>query len=87
MITYNQPKLATFNIDSNKYDPKKMEWIQHVEEHIIIGETFDCYTTKYLHSVTGYWNDMGRYKTECTTALGIHKSRLVQWEPIQLKLL
>jgi hypothetical protein len=87
MIRYAQHKKGLFNIDTNVYDVTgERGWIQKEEESVIVGETYDCYITRFLTTSTGYWDDNGKYEAHYTMAIGIHKSRFIKWLPFQIKL-
>jgi hypothetical protein len=74
-----------FNLNTDVYHPK-IGWVQKQEELVIIGETYDSYTIRYLTSSAPYWDTNGRYEAHSTTAIGVHKSRFIKWLPTQMQL-
>ncbi|NNV54554.1 hypothetical protein [Limnovirga soli] len=85
MIRYAQPRKGLFNLNTEEYHPK-IGWVQKQEALVIIGETACSYTCRYLTSSIPYWDEYGRYEAHATTAVGVHKSRLVKWLPTQIQL-
>jgi len=81
---YENPRKAIFMIDTNEYGPHG--WINQEEEHTIIGECDDSYTTKLVPSGHGEWVGDTVIQLTYILPIGIHKSRFVRWIDTQLNL-
>ncbi|RYG33496.1 MAG: hypothetical protein EOO01_33150 [Chitinophagaceae bacterium] len=85
MKRYDQPKVGVFKITTDKYEPG-VGWVLKEEEHRIIGETKYDYITRFLTTSCPYSDDLGCYEAHYTIAIGIHKSRFVEWKTTQTSL-
>lgn len=83
MIKYKNPKKGLFNIPGESFD--NGSWDVEAEREII-GEDEDIYITEFRVGEFPYNDQHGKYTAVCTYWLGVHKSRLIKWLDIQLKM-
>ena len=86
---YDIPKVGFFRVEkpNGKYILPG-GWEQIVEKHLIIGEDDTTYINGLQPYEEGRWigeEYVENYK-QCILPIGIHKSRLIKWEPTQLSL-
>jgi len=84
-VQYPEPKKALFRVETNEFK-LPIGWIQREEEHVIIGETDDCFIYKLLPTKQGEWVGDVVIQREFILPIGVHKSRFVRWIPTQLPL-
>lgn len=81
---YSTPLIGIFNIDTNVYGDTG--WIYKHQQHLIIGETDDCYIHTLKYSEISFWEDDKRWTEKSILPLGIHKTKFVKWISQQLDL-
>lgn len=84
MQFFSHPKQGIFKINTNKYGATG--WIYIEETRTIIGKCGDLYVERIYESITGYWDEYGKYDAVACTPLGIHESYFVKWINNQLEL-
>lgn len=81
---YAEPVAGLFGIDAGEWGVNG--WVVRNDLITIIGETEDTYVYRLLETGHGEWVGEEVIEYEYVLPIGVHKSRLIRWEGIQLLL-
>ena len=84
-IKYDTPKVGVFTKETGEYK-SPFGWVQTEEKISIIGETDTTYCYRLLETGHGEWVGEKVIHRKYILPIGVHKSRLIKWLPVQLSL-
>lgn len=86
-IKYPTPRKGLFSVEKPNGEYILPDgWEQELEEVLIIGEDNTCFVYNLKPSELGKWVGNEVIVEKFILPIGIHKSRLVKWTPVQLTL-